>query len=238
VVAVGAQERASWLRRRLDPASPRGLPLSLASVIAGVFAAILANLAQSITDREGIVRLDERMAHTLALHRGPSLTAVMRAVSWLGAYDVIVPLGVIVSAWFLSRRGDWSPAARLLVAIAATATLSEALQNAVGRARPTLPLGFASVSGWGFPAERAAVCVAFYGVIAVLLSAGRARVSQVLVWVAMVLIVALVGASRVYLGLHWFSDVVAGYALGGLMLCAVLAATLLARRPAPALVEA
>lgn len=228
-IGLDHREQRSWVLRRLEPANPRGLPLSLATVIAGVFASILANLTQGIRDHEPIVRLDDRVAHALALHRDPTLTAVMRVVSWLGAYEVVVPLGVIVSAWFVLRRGDWSLAARLLVAIAATTMLSDVVQNAVSRARPTLSLGLAHVSGWAFPAERAAVCVAFYGVVTLFLSAGRSRVTQVLAWVAVAFVVLLVGVSRIYVERHWLSDVVAGYALGGVMLSAVIAAALLAR---------
>jgi len=73
--------------------------------------------------------------------------------------------------------------------------------------------------------------VAFYGMLALTLTTGRSVRTWVLLWTGAAMIALLVGASRIYLGAHWLSDVVGGYALGAAWLAAVVAHTLAATKP-------
>src|SRR5439155_24202639 len=100
----------------------------------------------------------------------------------------------------------------------------------VGRARPPESLHLIGVSGFGFPSGHATVALACWGLAALLVGARRPVRTKLVVATAAIVIVALVGLSRIYLGVHWWTDVVAGCALGGLWLC--LLALLLLRRTA------
>jgi membrane-associated phospholipid phosphatase len=88
-----------------------------------------------------------------------------------------------------------------------------------GRPRPPASLHLIGVSGFGFPSGHATTVLACWGLVALLLGAGRSIRVKIVLWTAAVVIVALVGLSRIYLGVHWWTDVVAGFALGGLWLC-------------------
>ena len=82
------------------------------------------------------------------------------------------------------------------------------------------------VTGQSFPSGHTVQAVAVYGTLALLLSGGRSRRIQVVMWSAAALVALAVGASRLYLGVHWLTDVLAGYALGGLVVVVAAAAML------------
>ena len=85
------------------------------------------------------------------------------------------------------------------------------------------------VSGYAFPSGHALAAATCWFMIAVLLGFGRARWVKVTLWVAAFAIAALVGLSRIYLGVHWWTDVIGGFALAGLWL-SVLGLAMLSRR--------
>src|SRR6266511_1423307 len=101
-------------------------------------------------------------------------------------------------------------------------------KRAGGRARPParFDLGY-TFSGYAFPSGHATESLAVWGMLA-LLTAGMMRGHRYVPFVVATLVVALVGASRIYLGAHWLSDVLGGFALGGLWL-ALLVAVMLSR---------
>jgi undecaprenyl-diphosphatase len=97
--------------------------------------------------------------------------------------------------------------------------LSRVVKSLVDRHRPPASLHLIRVSGFAFPSGHATAVVACWGMAAILLGVERSTRITVGLWAGASLIAALVGLSRLYLGVHWWTDVVAGFALGGLWLC-------------------
>jgi membrane-associated phospholipid phosphatase len=106
---------------------------------------------------------------------------------------------------------------------------------AVGRPRPPPAIWIGHFSGAAFPSGHATQSVACYAMLAVILGAGRSARAKTALWGAAVLIALIVGASRVYLGAHWLTDVLGGYALGTLLVAVIVivALTLGRRRNEP-----
>ena len=221
--------QVAWLRRRLDPRSPTGFPLTFVVAVGTLCAWVFGALTQDVVAREEAVRLDPHVERFVLDHRVGWATGLMRTVTWLGSSALLVPMGVAIAAWFLARRRDWKPGAMLLAAWGGTYLLYEAVKPAVGRLRPAVPLRLVDATGWAFPSGHAAQAVAFWGMVAIVLTARRSTRARVLAAVLAVLVALVVGASRLYLGVHWFTDVVGGYALGGTWL-SLLAALLLSAR--------
>ncbi len=152
------------------------------------------------------------------------LDVSMAAVSFLGEPAGLIPLILIASAflWRASRR--W---ALLLPALmAGTGVLQLVGKWAANRPRP-------NAAPWGFPSGHVLSLAVFFGILAFLLVtlSGRRRRWRVSACLACGAAVGLVAASRIYLDMHWLSDVIGGFALGtAYLLLAIGAAQALARR--------
>jgi undecaprenyl-diphosphatase len=158
----------------------------------------------------------------------------MRMVTLLGSSAVLVALALAVGAWFWWRRGRPGATALLLAAYGGSDLLGQAVRALTARTRPPPVLAVGHFVGHAFPSGHATEATAVYGMLAVVVASGTRRWrGKVAAWAAAVLTATLVGISRLYLGAHWLTDVLAGWALGSawLLLVVAVAQTLAALRP-------
>ena len=188
-----------------------GLLLSLGLVAAACTLYLFAGLAEEVY--EGDTRQFDESA--LALVNGfasPSLTSFMRAVTYLGSVAFLTGAGACaVLVFVLARRRR--AAVTLIVTMAGAALLNFTLKLVFGRERPEPFFDTPLPESYSFPSGHALLSFCFYGVIAAVITArieGTGR--RAAVWAGAVLLVTLIGLSRVYLGVHYPSDVAAGYA--------------------------
>ena len=166
-------------------------------------------------------------------HRTGWLTSVFRVVTWLASIVVIIPVALVVAVFFAWRRRRWGPLVLLTAAIAGAAASYTLIKAAVGRPRPPPAIWIGHFSGAAFPSGHATQSVACYATLAFILGAGRSAWAKTALGSAAVLIALIVGASRIYLGAHWLTDVLGGYALGTLLVAViVIVALTLSRRRA------
>lgn len=149
--------------------------------------------------------------HTLA---SPRLTQLFILTSNLGGPMVLAPLSAALAATFAWRRW-WRGAILLVVAVSGAGVLDAALKSAFKRPRPTPFFEYALPSSYSFPSGHALLAFCFFTATAALLAPRLPSPAlRWLVWVVATLAIAAVGFSRVYLGVHYPSDVVAGYTAG------------------------
>ena len=139
----------------------------------------------------------------------PWLTHAMRGVSVLGESWFLVPLGLLL-AWILVRRGRTRAAIALAAAAIGAEMLDQILKAIFHRVRPDAFFGLPQPENYSFPSGHALASACFYGAFAAILAAGGAR--KALCWAGGVTAPLLIGFSRVYLGVHYPTDVLAGYA--------------------------
>jgi undecaprenyl-diphosphatase len=85
------------------------------------------------------------------------------------------------------------------------------------------------VHGWSYPSQHAAQALATWGMLALMLMAGRSVQARVLLAAGAGLIAFVVGLTRIYLGVHWLTDVLGGWALAGVWDCLLIICYLLAQ---------
>ena len=144
----------------------------------------------------------------------PPLTAVLSAVTRLGEPAFLTLLTVVV-AWWLAAVGRRREAVWLAGATIAAVTGNELLKLLFHRYRPAAFFGYAEPSSYSFPSGHSLVSCCFYGLLAAILAERvTSRALRLALWSGTVSLVLLIGFSRVYLGVHYASDVAGGYALG------------------------
>ena len=149
--------------------------------------------------------------HNLA---SPILTWLMQTASWIGSTTVLVVLGVGFTIWFAAL--NWKRGIGVfLMTMAGAGVLLNSLKFSFRRARPEPYFDTVLPSSYSFPSGHALFALCFFGILAWLIAARvKNRAAQVLVWAFAAWLIFLIGVSRIYLGVHYPSDVVAGYAAG------------------------
>ena len=148
------------------------------------------------------------------------LDGPMRAVTALGYYSVVLPLLAVISLAFYLKGWRLS-AVMLVISTAGGIFLTTVLKEAFRRTRPEILDSGYSAGFYSFPSGHATVAVGFYGALALILAYhlhGPARWAVVLLGTVLVL---LIGFSRLYLGVHYPTDVLAGFLAAPLWLVSV-----------------
>ena len=216
--APGGRHRAGWALP--DATAP------VAALAASLLGLILVGaLAGGLLRQAGPTGLvDQPAASFVVAHRQGWLTGVMRLVTDLGAAGVLVPLVLAAGLAWRWRRGTWRPLALLAGAVAGAWVVQVAVKQLVERPRPPAALAVSHATGFAFPSGHATDAAAVYGMLAVLLARSGRGAARVAAWAGAAALIALVGLSRLYLGVHWLSDVVAGAGLGIAWLLAIFTA--------------
>jgi membrane-associated phospholipid phosphatase len=157
---------------------------------------------------------DLALVRGAARDRTPFLTALAHGASWLGRSAVLVPAAIVIALGATAVRRPLHGLA-MLVAVLGAVVIQNADKALVGRPRPPVHR-LEAVSGTSFPSGHATESTAFFLVLAAALYAGTAPSwARRLVAATAFLVIAAVALSRVYLGVHYRTDVVAGMLLGG-----------------------
>jgi len=221
----------AFLARRLSPQGALGLSLTLGLLAVTASGWAFGGILEDVLGREELATQDSPVAAWLADHRVDWLTTAMQAVTTLGSGWVTV-LVLILAGLLLPRRGHrWQATTMLILIAAGTSALVNAIKLLIGRARPDIADLLTTADGYAFPSGHSAQAAATYAALAYLISTRLRRWRpRVTVWTVAVLIAVLVGFSRLYLGAHWLTDVLGGYALGAAWTAIVVTATTTIRR--------
>jgi undecaprenyl-diphosphatase len=200
-----------------------GLLLSLGLVAAAGALYLFAELAEEVSEGDAR-RPDEAALRFVNRLASPPLTAFMRGVTRLGSNEVLVGVGACAVLAFLLAR--WRRAAvALTLTMAGAALLNFLLKLAFRRERPAPFFDAPPPESYSFPSGHALLSFCLYGMLAAVVAARlKRRGPRALVWAAAALLVTLIGLSRLYLGVHYPSDVLAGYAAAFVWVMAVASA--------------
>ena len=204
----------SYVARRLrDLHAAAGVVLLAGAVIAALCLVAFAWLASHVVAGR-TQAFDVAVLATLARHQSPALTAVMVNVTLLGTSTVVIGVAFI-SALFLTLGRQRDSAALLLAATIGAVLLNEVLKAAFARPRPHVFAWGARVVDTSFPSGHAMSAAAVYATIAYLAARQEARrATRLTTYAVAAAIIVAVAFSRLYLGVHYPTDVVAGVVVG------------------------
>jgi undecaprenyl-diphosphatase len=180
-------------------------------------------LAWDVATRAPLVLLDARVAAWLHLHGSNELAAVLFAVTQLNSTVGTGAMTLALAAVIATRR-EWYWLLSVALGVGGAMLLNLALKLSYARARPTFEDPWITLTSFSFPSGHTAGATAFYGVLAAYLVSrtyGHGRRAAIVT--GAVLAVMLVAFSRMYLGAHFLSDVVAAAASTAAWLTLVLA---------------
>ena len=215
-VAAGVAEHteaAEGLGRDLAPEGTTILGLSAAAVavvLGGVAFGVLFLLVRS---RAGFSVIDLGPARWADRQATPASTAVLRALTYLGSSAVLLSLVVVVGVVEARRLPNRAIAGFLLLVEGGQLVLVNLIKAIVDRARPDINQ-LAEFSAASFPSGHTANAAATFATLALLVGRRRAPLTRVVLAAAAAGLTALVACTRVLLGVHWTTDVLAGASLG------------------------
>lgn len=209
--------------RRVAPPVAFGLGAMAALALVVGLGWGLGSLIHALTGPAS-ARLDRPVLTVLVAHRGPFLTGTMQVVTIFGSASFLVPAAVVLGVGWWARRREWRPLALLGAAYLGSLTIYQGVKALTHHLRPPANLALGHFGGFSFPSGHATQAVAVWGMAAAVVSTATSRPARrARLWGLAGLMALLVGLSRLYLGAHWLTDVLAGWALGALWLMAVLA---------------
>jgi membrane-associated phospholipid phosphatase len=222
---TSAQLRNAFLRRRLEPQSAflrarlstsgyLGLRFTAGVGILLVATWLFSCIAYAVMTGDSITLVDEHVAQWLHGQATPVLTQVMRTVSKLHNTMAMIIMTLVFAAVLIAKR-HWWWLVSLILAVPGGMLLNVSLKHAFQRARPSFDLPLVSLHTYSFPSGHTVTSTLFYGILAAfIISATTSRTARVWAVLAAFSMVILVAFSRLYLGAHYLSDVLAAMAVG------------------------
>lgn len=201
------------LRRRLNPRAFSGLPLTLIAVAALYLLALMGGLVEDVIEADEVVAFDAAIDRAVAPWRADPPIAIFLWITALGAGPALAAVA-LVSTGFLWAHRRPGLALPLWIAILGAQATTWLGKFAIGRPRPDFTTVATALSP-SFPSSHTTGSLAVYGCVAYILARDLARPRrrfELAFWTA--ILVASIAFSRVYLGVHFASDVLAGLLVG------------------------
>jgi undecaprenyl-diphosphatase len=156
--------------------------------------------------------------HTFA---SPPLTLFMRAISFLGSSQFLTVASIAVIAWFAWRK--WGREAKLFaLTMIGASVLNITLKLVFKRPRPVPFFDLTAPESYSFPSGHSlASCCFFAGLAAILSGRIKHKRPRTIIWTIAIVMFLLIGLSRIYLGVHYTTDVIAGFAAASIWILVV-----------------
>ncbi len=214
-------ESLDFLERRLGVFGPFSFKLVLGLVLGLASLFLFAKLSEDLLFHELAV-FDHTVTGMVRIFASPRLTLTMKYISWFGSTTVLITVGLVVMLYTGAVRKHVWDTVLIPITLVGGIILNEGLKRLFHRQRPGLP-HLVEVSGYSFPSGHSMMSFIFYGLVIYLLWLNfRGRLARAALTVVLTLVILAVGVSRIYLGVHYPSDVAAGFAAGNFWLVACI----------------
>jgi membrane-associated phospholipid phosphatase len=203
----------AWLAACRHPTTAAGLAFGVVLAVFSVGWLVVGLLALLVRESPTLLDVDSSVATWAYVNASHASLQATLGVTLLGDTIVVSGLAVVLGAVDWVRRHDGRVLLFIAAVVVGDALMTIVVKLLMDRARPPLnPI--ADMLGPSFPSGHSSMAAAFYAAAALLLVQGRGRTATAVISGAAVAVAVGVAASRVFLDLHWLSDVIAGLAFG------------------------
>lgn len=214
-------ENKNWLERftheKLGPIKGFRTYIAIGLGLAIVAILLFAKLAEEVVTKE-LTGFDLGVYHFIAQFKTPFLTVFMKSLSFLGSFLVLIPLALVTMVFTYYHKKHYWDTMMVGVALAGGWILNEILKRAFHRQRPHI-LRLVEATGYSFPSGHSMISFIFYGFLAYIFWINLDnKILRFIITGLFGLLVILIGLSRIYLGVHYASDVIGGFVAGSFWL--------------------
>ena len=217
---------ARWLTARLGPYGAYLLPLAIGAAVFAAGAWAFGEVYEGVREGGDLARLDEPALQLALALRNPVAGAVVTGFTFIGGTVIAPILTLLVTAALVAVRRSWTPALVMVPAALGSLLMTVVGKRVFGRSRPPLadavpPYEYSP----SFPSGHSLNAIVIAGIVAYVLLLRRNSTAGRVTTVVVAAVYAVgIGLSRIYLGHHWLTDVVAAWVLGAAWLALVITA--------------
>jgi membrane-associated phospholipid phosphatase len=194
------------------------------------FTYLFFGIIQDYIGQESLIQTDLNIINFISHFRTPSLNHFMLFITYL-AQGQNIAIAVIFSLIILILLHKWSYISSLLISVLGGEIFVWIIKNIIDRPRPPLTNALITETSYSFPSGHTFIAIAFYGLITFFLFDSLKKKSLKVISLTLgIILVILIGTSRIYLGAHWPSDVLASYFSGLAWLTVIITITYIKKK--------
>src|ERR1035437_4414746 len=208
----------AFLKKRLKRNVFTGLPLSIIIIIFLILLGTFVGITESIVNSSPMIRFDNSFANFIYQLRTPFLAQFFYAITNFANQITVIILGAIALIYLYLKKELAYLYALILVFLGTEASVY-LIKILINRSRPIADIAYYIETSPSFPSGHSAIAIAFFGFVTYYLVCHIVGKNKKAILILLgTLLIALIGFSRLYLGVHFLSDVLGGFMIGGLWL--------------------
>lgn len=214
-----------FIKKRLTSNEKYGLYLTLGTIITLFFIYLFFNIVQGYIGQEKLIQIDLRVINLISQFHSPPINSLMLFITHLAKAPNIIFGTTVIALIFILKR-NWHYLATLLISVIGAEIFVWIIKNIIDRPRPPLSNALVYESSYSFPSGHTFVAISFYGLLVFfILHSEKNKALKRISFLLGLVLVCWIGLSRVYLGAHWPSDVLASFAAGIAWLTIIITST-------------
>ena len=203
-----------FVRNRLSPQKTLGLHVTIGVLVMVLGAWSFSEIAEEIGPATPQVAFDQQLAGWFNRQAHPTLTTAAQAISLLGSVAFLSAISVCLGIYF-AVRSRWNRFVALALTMLGGSLLNIVLKHFFQRQRPVLENPLVTLTSFAFPSGHTMGATLLYGILTLIaLRFVKTPWQRVALIVTAISLIALIGLTRIYLGAHFLTDVLAAFAIG------------------------